>query len=64
MPKAPSPPDLTVLLPSWLLSLRADRKSPQTLKVYGGGVRFYLRWCDSARAAPLERGACGPGCPS
>lgn len=57
MRKAPPPPDLTALLPSWLLSLRADRKSVQTLKVYGDGVRFYLRWCDRAEAAPLERGS-------
>ena len=54
MPKVPPPPNLPALLPSWLLSLRADRKSDQTVKVYGDGVRFYLRWCEGA-AAPLER---------
>ena len=55
MPKAPPPPNLPALLPSWLLSLRADRKSDQTVKVYGDGVRFYLRWCERVGAAPLER---------
>jgi integrase/recombinase XerD len=36
---------LRVLADSWMLALRAERKSPQTLKIYGDGVRFYLRWC-------------------
>ena len=26
-------------------SLRAQRRSPETLRVYGDGVRFYLHWC-------------------
>src|SRR6478735_8716292 len=55
MPKALPQVDLSALLPSWLLSLRADRKSEQTVKVYGDGVRFYLRWCDRVHAGPLER---------
>lgn len=37
--------DLGHLLESWLLSLRAERKSPQTVKTYGDGVRRYLSWC-------------------
>ena len=41
----PPPPDLAVLLPSWELALRAERKSPQTVKTYGDGVRQYLAWC-------------------
>lgn len=41
-----SPPlDLAALLPSWELALRAERKSPETIKSYGDGVRAFLRWC-------------------
>lgn len=49
--------DLDALLSSWSLSLRADRKSPQTLKTYTTGVRFYLDWCaaQDPPAGPLER---------
>ncbi|HEX2904223.1 MAG TPA: tyrosine-type recombinase/integrase [Jatrophihabitans sp.] len=38
-------PDLTLLVDSWLLALRAERKSPQTQKSYAEGVRRYLDWC-------------------
>lgn len=49
-------PDLALLLPSWELSLRAERKSPQTLKVYGDGVRRFLAWSQAAnRPAVLDR---------
>jgi site-specific recombinase XerD len=49
-------PDLAALLPSWELALRAERKSPQTVKTYGDGVRAYLRWCDANdRPAVLSR---------
>lgn len=37
--------DLYDLLESWLLSLKAERKSPATLKTYGAGVVAYLEWC-------------------
>ena len=37
--------DLADLLTSWELHLRAERKSPQTVKSYGDGVRAYLNWC-------------------
>jgi hypothetical protein len=37
--------DLATLLPSWELALRSERKSPATVKVYGDGVRAFLRWC-------------------
>lgn len=43
------------LASSWQLALRAQRKSPQTLKTYGDGVRFYLTWCDENEAPPLKR---------
>lgn len=45
MPKRAPKTDLTALLPSWEVSLRADHKSPQTLKSYGDGVRGFIRWC-------------------
>jgi integrase/recombinase XerD len=49
-------PDLWLLLPSWELSLRAERKSSQTVKVYGDGVRRFLAWTkDSNRPAVLDR---------
>ena len=52
----PDSPDLADLLPSWELNLRAERKSAQTVKSYGDGVRAYLKWCDgSGRAAVLDR---------
>ena len=57
MPKKPHAPNLNLLLPSWQLSLRADRKSETTLKTYSDGVRFYLAWCAEQQAAPLERGS-------
>lgn len=44
------------MLDSWLLHLRAERKSKQTLKTYGDGVRRYLAWCDRNGApAVLDR---------
>lgn len=36
--------------------MRAERKSPQTIKSYSEGVRQYLRWCtDNNRPVVLER---------
>ena len=58
MPKARSKPaaDLADLLGSWELHLRAERKSPQTVKAYGDGVRAYLAWCERAgRPAVTDR---------
>lgn len=55
MPSSPAL-DLWSLADSWQLALRADRKSPQTLKAYGDGLRFYLTWCDQTEQEPLERG--------
>jgi len=49
-------PDLAELLPSWELHLRAERKSPQTVKSYGDGVRAYLNWCSQhGKPAILDR---------
>jgi len=47
--------DPSLLVSSWLLSLRSDRKSEQTVKTYHDGVRFYLAWCAEQESAPLER---------
>jgi site-specific recombinase XerD len=54
--RKPPPLDLASLLPSWELSLRAERKSPQTIKSYGDAVRAFLRWCDEHGHPPaLDR---------
>lgn len=47
--------DLRALGDSWQLALRADRKSPQTLKTYSDGLRFYLDWCQATDSEPLAR---------
>ncbi|MDT0201340.1 tyrosine-type recombinase/integrase [Nocardioides sp. AE5] len=47
--------DAKALARSWQLALRAERKSEQTLKQYGDGVRFHLAWCADHDAAPLAR---------
>lgn len=46
-------PDLAELLPSWLLALRAERKSAATIESYTQGVRGFLRWCAEA-GTPAE----------
>jgi site-specific recombinase XerD len=47
---------LAALLPSWELALRAERKSPKTIKTYGDGVRAFIRWCDGDGHTPaLDR---------
>ena len=38
-------PDLADLAERWLVHLRAERKSPATLRIYRAGVRAYLAWC-------------------
>ncbi|MCV7251213.1 tyrosine-type recombinase/integrase [Mycobacterium hackensackense] len=54
--RKPIPLDLGALLPSWELSLRAERKSAATIKVYGDGVRAFLRWCAERGHSPaLDR---------
>ena len=44
--------DLRALLDSFLLHLRAERKSPQTVKTYGDGIRGFLRWCSIENVPP------------
>lgn len=54
-PKAPTV-DLAALVPSWELALRAERKSPSTIKSYTTGVRAFLDYCqDEGIAAVLDR---------
>lgn len=43
------------LASSWQLALRAQRKSPQTLRTYGEGVRQYLTWCLANDVEPMTR---------
>ena len=45
--------DLAELLTSWELALRAERKSPQTVKSYGDGVRRFLSWCTVNDRSPV-----------
>ncbi|MGW0759454.1 tyrosine-type recombinase/integrase [Streptomyces sp. NPDC002814] len=48
--------DMRALLDSWALHLAAERKSAQTLKTYGDGVRSFLRWTASTGIPPaLDR---------
>lgn len=44
---AAAPLSPAALLDSFRLSLAAARKSPETVKTYTDGVRFYLAWCDA-----------------
>jgi integrase len=45
--------DLASLLPSWKRALRAERKSPATVKSYAEGVLAFLRWCEQTGTAPV-----------
>jgi integrase/recombinase XerD len=48
--------DLAALAESWLVHLRAERKSPSTLRIYRAGVRAYLTWCEeNGQPAILDR---------
>lgn len=49
-------PDLATLLPSWQLALKAERKSPGTIRTYSDGVTKFLRWCaENGHPAELSR---------
>ena len=45
-PRSRPLPDLSVLLDSWTVHLRAERKSTETVDNYTTGVRQFLAWCD------------------
>ncbi|BCT76923.1 tyrosine recombinase XerC [Sinomonas cyclohexanicum] len=54
--KASETPDLGVLLPSWVLTLRAERKSPATIRTYTDGIGAFLAWADTTGTpAVLDR---------
>ncbi|MDI3386362.1 tyrosine-type recombinase/integrase [Streptomyces sp. B-S-A8] len=47
---------ISPLLDSWMIHLAAERKSAQTMKTYGDGVRAFVRWCEATGAPPeLDR---------
>lgn len=45
--RASETPDLGNLLPSWVLTLRAERKSPATIRTYTDGIAAFLAWADA-----------------
>jgi|GEM_PF-591402 len=45
----------TALATSWELALRAERKSPQTIKLYSDGVQRHLAWCSERDDDPMSR---------
>jgi integrase/recombinase XerD len=48
--------DLEDLLGGWIIALAAERKSPQTVKIYGDGVHAFLTWCEKSGIEPaLDR---------
>ena len=48
--------DLEAMLPSWELSMRAERKSASTITNYARGVRSFLRWCaDNGHSPALDK---------
>ncbi|MDQ4103779.1 MAG: site-specific integrase [Actinomycetota bacterium] len=56
MSSNPASPDLAALLPSWVISLQADGRSPQTVESYVMGVRRFLAWCaEQGVSAVLDR---------
>lgn len=51
----PTEADLPPLAASWQLALRAERKSPQTLKTYSDGVTQYLAYCAEHGLEPMDK---------
>ncbi|WP_374159061.1 tyrosine-type recombinase/integrase [Mycobacterium sp. G7A2] len=52
--KSPPPtPDLAELTPSWVLTLRAQRKSKATIEQYEIAVRLFVRWCEANGHTPV-----------
>lgn len=50
-------PDYEALITSWTIHLRAERKSPDTVRAYLIGVRGWLAFCDREGIPPvLDRG--------
>lgn len=52
----PDPHETMTLLDSWIVALRAERKSPQTIKSYVNGVRQFADWAEDNAVPPrLDR---------
>jgi site-specific recombinase XerD len=49
------PDELSGLVPSWEIHLRAERKTEGTIKTYLDGLRPYLAWCAESDHAPLDK---------
>jgi integrase/recombinase XerD len=47
--------ELAGLLDSWVMHLRAERKSPKTIESYLYGAAPYLTWCDEQGVDPLAK---------
>lgn len=47
-----TPDEVAELAQSWEIHLRAERKSAQTIKIYGDGIRAFLRWCERQDREP------------
>ncbi|WP_286990362.1 tyrosine-type recombinase/integrase [Thermomonospora sp. CIF 1] len=47
-----TPQELRSLLDSWEVHLKAEHKSPNTIKAYCGGLRAFLRWAESTGTPP------------
>lgn len=45
-------PTLRELLESWELNLKAEHKSPMTIRSYRDGVRFYIKFCEEHGFSP------------
>lgn len=52
----PDPHETMALVDSWVVSLRASRKSPQTIKSYVNGVQQFAQWAEDTGVPPhLDR---------
>lgn len=55
MSSAPSVADVRALVPSWVIHLRAERRTPGTIETYLKGITGYLAWCEDGGHAPMVR---------
>lgn len=52
-----SPIELAALVPSWVIHLRAERKTDGTIDTYLKGIRAYLAWCEEQAVPAVDRGS-------
>lgn len=45
--------DIEALLPSWVLTMKAERKTAGTIKTYTAGVHRFLSWCAETGTDPV-----------